>query len=69
MSRKAAFSAADYARAVQGALKGGLPVGSFKIAVENGALAILPVADASALASEPAITSAREALKQWRRSA
>lgn len=44
MSRKAAFSAADYARAVQGALKGGLPVGSFKIAVENGALAILPAA-------------------------
>ena len=61
MTRKAAFTSADYARAVQGALKGGLPVGSFKIAVENGALAILPAKPT------PSLPSADEAEDAWDR--
>lgn len=69
MSRRADFTATDYARVVSGALKGGLPVGSFKVVVENGALAILPATPANALPSEPATTPAQEALAKWRRSA
>ena len=69
MSRRAAFTSDDYARAVAGAIKGGLPVGSFKIAVENGALAILPANAGEPLPSEPATTPAEEALARWRRSA
>jgi len=67
MTRKAAFTAADYARAVAGALKGGLPVGSFKVVVENGELAILPVANA-----QPPVVATEgygKALERWRRSA
>ena len=67
MSRRAAFTSEDYARAVRGALKGGLPVGSFKIAVENGALAILPVATSAPLPS--ADSAAERALAKWRKSA
>jgi len=44
MTRRASFTQADWTRAIKGALKAGLPVGSFKVAVENGALAILPIA-------------------------
>lgn len=44
MSRRATFTQAEYARAIAGAIRGGLPVGSFKVVVENGALAILPIA-------------------------
>lgn len=42
MSRRAAVSQADLSRAIKGAIKGGLPVGSFKVVVENGTYTILP---------------------------
>jgi hypothetical protein len=40
-------------RLVKGALKGGLPVGSFKIGVENGHPVLLPIA-----ANEPSDAAA-----------
>jgi hypothetical protein len=44
MTKRAAFKQSDIARAIRGALQGGLPVGSFKVTVENGLPVILPVA-------------------------
>lgn len=44
MSRQAAFTQLDIERAVRGCLKGGWPIGSFKILVHDGTLEILPVA-------------------------
>lgn len=45
MTRAAQFRQADVTRLVRGALKAGLPVGSFKVAVENGSPVLLPIAD------------------------
>lgn len=44
MTRRAAFKQVDIKRAIKGALDAGLPVGAFKIVVENGALTVLPIA-------------------------
>lgn len=44
VTQRAAFRQSDVSRLVRGALKGGLPVGSFKIAVENGQPVLLPIA-------------------------
>lgn len=44
MTARAAFKQADVTRLVKGALKGGLPVGSFKVGVENGQPVLLPLA-------------------------
>lgn len=44
MTRRAAFSQADVTRLVRGAIKGGLPVGSFKVVVEGGKPVLLPIA-------------------------
>jgi len=44
MTQRASFRQADVARLVRGAIQGGLPVGSFKIVVENGQPALLPIA-------------------------
>lgn len=44
MSRAAAVSQADVSRVVRGAIKGGLPVGSFTVEVEGGAVRLLPIA-------------------------
>lgn len=47
MSRRASIPQAEWDRAVKSAAKH-LPVGSYKIVVENGHPAILPVANAEA---------------------
>jgi hypothetical protein len=67
MTRRASFTQADYTRAIKGALKAGLPVGSFKVTVEAGVLTILPVAQSDA----PVVISDgySKALDRWRRSA
>lgn len=44
MTARATFKQADVTRLVRGAIKGGWPVGSFKIVEENGRPALLPVA-------------------------
>lgn len=67
MSRRASFTQADYTRAIKGAIRAGLPVGSFKVVVEDGRLTILPIAQAEA----PVVASNgySKALEKWRRSA
>lgn len=44
MTKPAAFKQSDVSRAVRGALRGGLPVGSFKVVVEGARIELLPVA-------------------------
>lgn len=44
MTKPAAFRQSDVTRLVRGAIKGGLPVGSFKVVVENGQPVLLPLA-------------------------
>lgn len=44
MTRPARFRQSDVTRLVQGAIKGGWPVGTFKVVVENGEPALVPVA-------------------------
>lgn len=43
MTRRAEVPQAEWTRAIRGALKAGLPVGSFKATVENGHVVILPL--------------------------
>lgn len=43
MTRRAAFRESDVTRLVRGAIKGGLPVGSFKVVVEDGNPVLLPI--------------------------
>ena len=43
MTRPVAFRQSDVSRLIRGAVKGGWPVGSFKVAVENGQPVILPL--------------------------
>lgn len=42
MTRAAGIRKADIANLISGAIKGGWPVGSFKLVVENGAPTLLP---------------------------
>lgn len=44
MSRRAPFRQVDVARAVRGALKAGLPAGSFSVEIQEGAIRLLPIA-------------------------
>lgn len=44
MTRRAAVRQADVSRIVRGALKAGLPVGSFSVEVVDGVVRLLPVA-------------------------
>jgi hypothetical protein len=44
MTKRAPFKQSDVTRLIRGAIAAGLPVGSFKIVVEEGRLALLPVA-------------------------
>jgi hypothetical protein len=44
MSARARIPQAEWTRVIRGALKAGLPVGSFKVVEENGHLAVLPIA-------------------------
>lgn len=44
MTKRATFSQADVTRLAKGALKAGLPVGSFKIVVEGTQISLLPIA-------------------------
>jgi hypothetical protein len=44
MTARAKVKQADVARVVRGAIRGGLPVGSFKIVVEGGRVEVLPLA-------------------------
>lgn len=44
MTRRAAFTQSDATRLMKSALKAGLPVGSFKVVVEEGRLTLLPLA-------------------------
>jgi hypothetical protein len=43
MTRRAPFKQSDVTRLAKGALKAGLPVGSFKIVVEGGVVTLLPL--------------------------
>lgn len=61
MSRRANFLTDDVARMIRGALKGGLPVGSFKVTVENGLPVLLPTS-----APDP-LPSADDAEDAWDR--
>lgn len=53
MTKRAAFRQVDVKRLVKGALDGGLPVGSFKVVVEDGKASLLPIA-----ANEPSDAAA-----------
>jgi hypothetical protein len=53
MTVRAAFKQSDVTRLVKGALAAGMPVGSFKVVVENGQPALLPIA-----ANEPSDAAA-----------
>jgi len=44
MTARARFSQTEVTRLVKGAIKGGWPVGSFKVVVENGEPALVPTA-------------------------
>jgi hypothetical protein len=44
VTKPSTFRQSDVSRAVRGAIKGGLPVGSFKVVVENGRVEVLPIA-------------------------
>lgn len=44
MTARASFRQADVTRLIKGALSAGLPVGSFKVVVENGTPMLLPLA-------------------------
>jgi len=44
MTQRSTFSQADVTRLIKGAIRGGWPVGSFKVVVENGAPALVPLA-------------------------
>lgn len=61
MTRAARYTQADVARLVRGAVKGGWPVGSFKVTVENGQPVLLPTG-----ASDP-LPSAQDAEDAWDR--
>lgn len=57
MTTRARYSQADVSRLVKGAIKGGWPVGTFKVVVENGEPALVPVA--ANTSSDPAADAAR----------
>jgi hypothetical protein len=49
MSPRATFRQIEVTRLVRGALKGGLPAGSFKVVLEDGKPVLLPIAANSAV--------------------
>ena len=51
MTRRAAIRQADVSRIVRGAIKAGLPAGSFSIEVVDGIVRLLPCAPGAALPS------------------
>lgn len=53
MRKRAAVTATEVARVVKGAIKGGLPPGSFTVHVEGSAIRLLPAA-----ANEPSDAAA-----------
>jgi hypothetical protein len=57
VSARARFSQSEVTRLVKGAIKGGWPVGSFKISMENGYPELVPVA--ANTSSDPAADAAR----------
>jgi hypothetical protein len=57
MTTAARFKQSEVTRLVKGAIKGGWPVGSFKVVVENGQPALVPVA--ANASSDPAADAAR----------
>lgn len=66
MTRAATFTQTDVTRAVKGALKGGLPPGSFEVLIDRraGALRIVPVTTAP---TPPAGEDELDAeLREWR---
>jgi hypothetical protein len=67
MSRRAAFSVAEVSRLVRGAIRGGMPVGSFKVVVENGHPELVPINGNEPLPS-PTDDGWDEALIKWRSS-
>lgn len=56
MTRRAAIRQADVARVVRGALRGGMPPGSFAVKVVDGEVHLLPIA-----ANEPSDDAAEMA--------
>lgn len=66
--RRAAVPKREFLNALDAALAR-LPVGSFKIAVENGHAAILPFAGVESPPSAEAPDAWDKALDKWRRSA
>lgn len=67
MSAKPTVRQTDVSRIVAGAIKGGLPVGSFSVEIGDGIIRLLPIAPGSSVAS-PAEDGWDKALTQWRRS-
>lgn len=67
MTRRSAPTQADIRRTVKGVIEAGMPVGSFKVVVEDGRLTILPIAQAEAPVE--ASVGYSKALEKWRRSA
>lgn len=61
MTKPAAFTQSDITRLIKGALKAGLPVGSFKVTVDNGRPSLLPIS-----APDP-LPSADDAEDAWDR--
>lgn len=57
MTARARFRQSEVTRLVKGALKGGLPVGSFKLSLENGYPELVPIA--ANTSSDPYADSAR----------
>lgn len=61
MTKPAPYRQADVTRLIRGALRAGLPVGSFKVSVENGQPVLLPIS-----VPDP-LPSAQDAEDAWDR--
>jgi len=67
VTTKATVRQSDVSRIVAGAIKGGLPVGSFSVEIGDGFIRLLPIAPGAPVTS-PAEDGWDEALSKWRRS-